>query len=183
MGPDRMQEVIRRVQNGEVEAFAELITAYAPGVRSFLSSHIRDFHAAEDLAQEVFIAVYANLDNWKPELNPTPWIYGIARHKLMSHLRRLYGPKSRINAFQAEITEELLRHSRVENVRGTERILGCIEHQPAAERSLLLARYFDGDSVQEIAARLGTTVSAISSQLYRLRHQLRACLDGKVRLI
>jgi RNA polymerase sigma-70 factor (ECF subfamily) len=58
-----------------------------------------------------------------------------------------------------------------------ERMRGCIEKHPEKDRRLIEARYFADETVISMAQRLCTTVSAISSQLYRIREQLRQCIE------
>jgi RNA polymerase sigma-70 factor, ECF subfamily len=181
-----MREILQRVRDGDLQAFREVIRVYGPGVRVLLASHIRDLHAAEDLAQEVFVAVYAALDSFDLNNDPGPWIRAIARNKLMSELRRRYGPKSQLLSLHEDIRKLAVpesdhaaeldhRQHQVELLRS------CVARHPDNDRDLIQARYFSREPVQEIASRLGTSVSAISSQLYRLRHQLRSCMEGKIK--
>ncbi|MEN9360458.1 MAG: polymerase sigma-E factor [Verrucomicrobiota bacterium] len=180
-----MNETLQRVRDGDLQAFREVIRIYGPGVRILLASHIRDLHAAEDLAQEVFVAVYAGLDSFDPKQDPGPWIRTIARNKLMSALRRRYGPKSRLLSLHEDLRSLAVTDDSSADLENrqhqVELLRHCMARHPESERQLIQARYFTREAVQDIAIRLGTTVSAISSQLYRLRHQLRSCMEGKTR--
>lgn len=58
-----------------------------------------------------------------------------------------------------------------------ERMRDCIAKHPDKDRRLIEARYFSEETVTTIAERLQKTVSAVSSQLYRIRSQLRQCIE------
>lgn len=175
-----MNESIRRVLEGDREAFRDIIREHAPMVRAFLGAHLRDHHAAEDLAQEVFVAVYANLAAFEPERPLAPWIRAIARNKLNDHLRRRYAPGRAAESLRADLTERLADEP--DDGLTTERIAhlkDCVEARRSADRSLVRARYFERESVGDIARRLRVTESAVSSRLYHLRAALRDCLETK----
>jgi RNA polymerase sigma-70 factor (ECF subfamily) len=176
-----MNDVIQQVLDGDTQAFREIVQAYGTSARTFLAGHINDSHAVEDLAQEIFIAVYTNLKTFDQSQEFGPWFRAIARNKLMSHLRQRYSPKNARNDYCAEIHEALLVDGDCSDVRAAEtiaRLRECIARHGEDDRHLIQVRYFDNEPVQRTAKRLSTTVSAISSQLYRIRHQLRACLRG-----
>jgi RNA polymerase sigma-70 factor (ECF subfamily) len=178
-----LHDILRRIQAGDTDAFREVIRVHASGVRAFLAGHIRDFHTAEDIAQEVFVAVFAGLDSYDMDRDLGPWIRAIARNKLMSHLRREYGPRRLVQPLRAEIADNLAAEAETDDRYGAESaafLQGCINKHPARDRELLEARYFANEAVNAIAKRLDTTVSAISSQLYRLRHQLRDCIEAQM---
>lgn len=178
-----LHDILRRIQAGDTDAFREVIRVHAPGVRAFLAGHIRDYHTAEDIAQEVFVAVFAGLESFDTDCDLGPWIRAIARNKLMSHLRREYGPRRLIQPLHADIAENLAEAEETDDRYGAESVAfleGCINKHPAHDRELLEARYFANEAVNAIAKRLGTTVSAISSHLYRLRHQLRDCIEAQM---
>lgn len=175
-----MNDTLRRVLAGERDAFREIIREHAPMVRAFLGAHLRDFHTAEDLAQEVFVAVYANLRSHDGERPLAPWIRAVARNKLNDHLRRRYAPGRVAESLRADILENLAEEP--DDGRDAERIAhlkDCVEARRAADRSLVRARYFERESVGDIARRLATTESAVSSKLYHLKAALRDCMDAK----
>ncbi len=179
-----MRHVTQRILEGDAEAFREIVRTYGDSLRLFLAGHVRDTHEAEDLAQEIFVAVYANLSTYNPSMDFEPWFRAIARNKLMSHLRRHYSQKGQAGVLCADIHEGLLWEGGIAELRSVEtaaRLRECIARHSEDDRHLIQARYFDDEPVNRMAERLRTTVSAISSQLYRIRHQLRACLKGAVR--
>lgn len=178
---EELQQVIQRIRNGEHEAFREIIKEYGPMVRVYLSGHIRDFQDVEELSQEIFVAIYWNLDSYDPKYSFTTWVRSISRNKMMSYFRRRYSLKNSVNELRVDILENLPDPSEPTH-HATSRVLGqlqeCIKKQPDRSSELIQARYFNRETVMDIAARLSTTEDAITSRLYRIRKQLKACIEG-----
>lgn len=176
---------VKKVLAGGSQAYREIVREYGPMVRVQLFSHLKDHHAVEDLSQEVFVAAYWALESYDPARDFRTWIGGIAKNKLMSHLRKQYSQKNRANVLTVDIHELMLPdldgcNPDAEAV--TAQLLTCVGKHPEKDRQLIDARYFEEESVTSIAERLRTTVSAISSNLYRIRAQLRQCIEESISL-
>lgn len=175
-----MREVVARVLAGDTEAFREIVRECGPMVRVYLAAHVRDHQQVEDLSQEVFVAAYWGLASFDPARDLRAWLRAIARHKLMTHLRSHYSQKNRIHAHAVDVHELMLpalEECNPDVAAVVERMRDCIAKHPDKDRRLIEARYFTADTVSTIAERLQTTVSAVSSQLYRIRSQLRRCIE------
>lgn len=174
-------EILQRIRAGDRDAFRRLIREQAPAVRAFLAAHLRDHHAAEDLAQEVFVAVHANLDSHDGRRPLAPWIRAIARNKLNDYLRRRYSPGRMTEVLRAEIADRLASVQEDEGVEERiEHLRACVEARRSADRSLVRARFFDRESVGDIARRLAVTESTVSSRLYHLKAALRGCMETRM---
>jgi RNA polymerase sigma-70 factor, ECF subfamily len=73
------ETLILGVLNGDRQAFAELYDRRARLIRAVCHDHTRDFHAAADLTQEVFLRAYQKLGALRDPQRFTPWLVGIAR--------------------------------------------------------------------------------------------------------
>jgi RNA polymerase sigma-70 factor (ECF subfamily) len=116
---------------------------------------------AEDLTQETFLAAVAELKKGKRIEAPVPWIYGIARHKLIDHYRaqerreRRHGGEPERAPTSTHETDD--------------RALAALAAVPAAQRVALVLRHVDGLSVPEVATALGRSIEAVESLLARGR--------------
>ena len=132
---------------------------------------------AEDLTQETFFAAVAELKKGRQVEEPIPWIYGIARHKLLDHYRREARAERKLEAAwdSAEIADELLGSAEESRERATA-ALGAVA---ATQRAALVLCYVDGLSVPEAANVLGKSVEAVESLLARGRQSFkRAYLEA-----
>jgi RNA polymerase sigma-70 factor (ECF subfamily) len=117
---------------------------------------------AEDLTQETFLAAVAELKKGRRIDAPVPWIYGIARHKLLDHYRAQERRERRRGGEAAEPATASLRET-------DDRALAALAAVPAAQRVALVLRHVDGLSVPEVATALGRSIEAVESLLARGR--------------
>ena len=59
-----------------------------PGLLRFVSSRVRDIHAARDLVQEIYAKAFRSLDRYDEKRPFATWIYAIARNSCIDYLRR-----------------------------------------------------------------------------------------------
>ena len=160
------------------KATAEFIDRYADPIYSYLSRRLiprRDL--VDDLVQEVFLAAWESLGAFQGQASLRAWLLGIARHKVEDHYRaRLREPEPLADQ-EAEpdtklavepLIDKQLDRDRLE--RKTKRVL---EQLPEAYSAVLLWRYWEHCSAQEMAQRAGKTVKAIERMLARARDQFK----------
>lgn len=122
---------------------------------------------AEDLTQETFLAAVAELKKGRRPDAPIPWVYGIARHKLLDHYRReeRAGRELALDP-GAELADACFDEG---GEAAREQAVAALAAVPASQRAALVLRYSDGFSVLEVAEALGKTVAAVNSLLERGR--------------
>ena len=132
---------------------------------------------AEDLAQEVFSAVVADLLKGRRVEASLPWLLGIARHKLIDQFRRqVRSDRMSVRGADEEVSDAALDTSGAD---ARERAIAALGLIPASHRAVLVLRYLEGFSVPEIADALGRSVEAIESLLARGRSRFKqAYLEG-----
>lgn len=126
-------------------------------------------HVAEDLTQETFFAAVSELKKGRRVETPIPWIYGIARHKLIHHYRRHERDALPLRAEEAppdELPDEDAAFAR-------ENAIAALAAVPPSQRAALVLRHLEGFSVPEIAEALGKSVEAVESLLARGRVAFR----------
>jgi RNA polymerase sigma-70 factor (ECF subfamily) len=177
-----MNQYINDVLNGKPESYRMIVRQLAPSLRSYLSGRLNDFHLVEDMSQEIFITVYQSLDKFDPKYDFRTWFFTIARNKLNSHLRKVYSKKSMKFAFEeeiqnlvAEICDENPQHE-----RKLKQIQGCVSKLPEDALELIKSRYYTNETVISLAERLNSTENAISSKLFRIRKNLKECLNTEL---
>ena len=122
---------------------------------------------AEDLTQDTFLAAARELKKGRHVESPLPWIYGVARHKLLDHYRRqqrferhlTIDPDSDFDEIPVEVGDNERR----------ERAASALTAVAAQQRAALVLFYMDGLSAAETADALGTTATAVNSLLQRGR--------------
>jgi RNA polymerase sigma-70 factor (ECF subfamily) len=121
---------------------------------------------AEDLTQETFLAAVRELRRGRRVEAAIPWVYGIARHKLIDHYRRQERAERLVGGAAGDAPETSLDASASAT---RDDLLEALESLPAAQRAALVLRHADGCSVPEVAEALGRSIEAVESLLARAR--------------
>jgi RNA polymerase sigma-70 factor (ECF subfamily) len=175
-----MKDILRKVLAGDRDAYRLIVKEYGSLVRACLAGHLSSVDVVEDLAQETFIAAYEHLGDFDLEQDFGPWIKGIARNKMLMHLRRTYQHGEALEKLKAQAAEkvfdEVVRLQSSDDGRAVDALRRCFEKLPQRIMGVLRARYFERESVTAIAGRHRTSVSAISSLLFRGRKELESCM-------
>src|SRR5215469_5062416 len=154
-------KLVSEVRLKDRKATAEFIERYTDSVYSYVRRRTMPrADVVEDLVQEVFLAAWHSLRNFRGDSRLRHWLLGIARHKIEDYYRmRLREPEmpDEIDAdlSDAAVTpgfEEELDHK--SNLEKTHRVLAKL---PEAYALVLLWRYMEQRSAREMAALLGKT--------------------------
>ncbi len=161
----------RRWQSGDAAAGSELIGRHLSRLRAFLGTRCGSAADADDLAQEVFLAVCRNLRSYDAALPFTGWLYGIARRKLADFWRSNHvvvniQPKDE----PADLRSPADIHQEVDGAADAWREV--FARLPEAQASALWLRVQEDLSVDEIARTLEVSVANAKVLLFRARHTL-----------
>src|SRR5437868_2469266 len=81
-------QLVRHATGGDREAFEELIRRLQRRVYAFAYHHLRDADEAHDLAQEIFVKLYRNLDRFDSERPFEPWFWKLAANTTINYRRK-----------------------------------------------------------------------------------------------
>jgi RNA polymerase sigma-70 factor (ECF subfamily) len=137
---------------------------------------VRDAAEADDLTQEVFLAVMRSIDAYKARANFESWLFGVARNVVHQHLRNTQRRRDREavapGASALPTPEEELSRRRI--VETLSRRLATAESWQAEAFAL---QCFDRVTQTEIARRTERTRYAVGTSLKRLRRRIAIDLD------
>jgi RNA polymerase sigma-70 factor (ECF subfamily) len=140
-----------------------------------------DRQTAEELHQQVWLVAIESIDGFDPaKVDFRSWVSGIARRQVAWHYRRQRVAKTTGNMDSLEVHDgALLPPDVAEQVELGAQVRAAVATLPDESRAILLAKYVDGQSVAEIAGRLGKSVKATESALTRARERLRTLLGER----
>lgn len=162
-------------------AFAELVRRHHQAIRGYLIRLIGEVHAADDVAQEVFLAAYRNLGQLQVAADFPRWLRGIARFQAINYLRE----RTNRRRLEAESLPHLLDEARLalaesstadESDDWLSRLRQCLDRLAPYSRKLIDDHYFAGVPTGELAAREGRRGSTMRMTLLRIRQTLHHCL-------
>lgn len=183
------QSLIARARDGDRSAFGELVRLHERPVRTYLARLLGDLHAADDVAQDVFMESFRLLDRYRGEGAFQSWLLATAHHKavslLRSQARRRTEPVADIEAALATVRLSKAGEpgfDPAEQERLGVTLATCLEKLPAKSRSLVERHYTSGESAEAIARSLGQSGSAVRMALLRIRTTLGECIARNLAL-
>lgn len=163
------------------EEFVARLVSIQGSLRGYILAHVSDLHLADDVLQEVSVALWRKLpeyDSGRPFLR---WALGVA-HKEILRSRRT-AVRSRL-LLDPEISERLAeRYASLEAELQQRRaaLERCLGRLPDDARELVDARYLEARPIRDIAARVGRSVGAVQMQLSRIRAMLADCIRRRLK--
>lgn len=166
-------------QLGDPDAFSAFYESALPKIYGyFLARCGNDAAVAEDLTQETFLAAVRAIRAGEAIDSAVPWLFGIARHKLLDHYRRQARGRATLLPWRDDAIATLAAPE-TEPAAEAERtrLIDALDRLPEPQRAALVLRHLDGLSVPEVAAALGKSVHAAESLLARGRAGLKKRLS------
>ena len=178
--PELGLDVIRRAQENDIPAFEEIYRHYAGMVYRVALRMVCRVEDAEEVTQEVFVAVHRHLKTFAGNAQLKTWIYRIAVNCSLNALKkRKRNPEvSWDEGFDPEDPRQGVREA-VEKEEGEAKISSLLEGLNADQKMCLVLRAQEGLSYDEIARALNININTVRSRLKRAREALMALGKGK----
>lgn len=160
--------------------FMRLWTAAQPAVANYVHALVRDRAVADDVLQETSVVLFRRFAEYDDDRPFVAWALGIAKFRILGMLRDQ--ARSRV-LFDGELLERFTQSwsdlaPRLSDRSGA--LEECLERLAARARRLVRLRYFDEQTSEEIARRVGGTAAAVRVALQRIREQLRECVERRL---
>ncbi len=178
--------LVALARDGEREAFAELVNMYKGKLFHLAYRMLSNRQEAEDVVQDTFLRMYANLERYDPTHKFSTWIYRIATNLCIDRLRR----KKAAYSLDADMSEgegldgySVLQSKDVspeQEVILSERQLvvrRAMDALPVKYKSAMALKYYQDLSLQEISDILHIPVSTVKTRIHRGRDYLRRRLE------
>ena len=176
LSPDRQRRLISSVLQKDRKATAEFVSLCADIAYPFVRRRLMPrTELVEDLMQEILVAAWKNLSNFRGDAELRSWILGIARHKVEDYYRKKIretdgkAEESEI----AEVATVLEIEARLDSQSQHAKVQKVLADLPEAYGVALLWRYRDDRSLREMAELTGKTEKAIERLLARARESFK----------
>lgn len=156
--------LVEATLGSDLESFGELCSRYYASMVAIAYSVLDDHQLAEDAAQETFARALGGLRGLKSKTKFAPWLAAICRN----------------------VAKDMVANERKQiNAEGLRKVADCsnpddkvfairqaIEQLPASGKELVILRYYDGLSYEEISAVLGISRASINGRLTRAKRKI-----------
>ena len=163
-------------QSGDAAAYEKLLHELLPGLRRFVRRRLGDPSAAEDVVQNVLLAIHRARHTYRPERPFAPWLYAVARNAVTDHLRARGRRLDREIGLEPERMPEPAPETRDE-AGLTPELEAALAALPPAQREAVVLIQLEGLSVAEAADRVGISRTALKVRAHRGYRALRARLE------
>lgn len=174
------EELIARFQEGDEQAYTELVNRYRDRLMTFVYRFVSDMEQAEDIVQDALLKLYTHKHYYKSIAKFSTWIYTIAGNMAKTELRKKkshrttnmsqLGPEDReyeISSPEAG-TETLAQSEFIEK-----KIQAAIQRLPLHFRTVTILRDIQELSYEEISKIVDVPLGTVKSRINRARLQLQ----------
>ncbi|MGV9305898.1 RNA polymerase sigma factor [Nonomuraea sp. NPDC003727] len=165
--------LVVRAQLGERAALAELVARWRMPVWTYVRRML-DAERADDVTQEIWLAVVRGLPRLREPSRFAPWLFTIARRSVTDRLRDQYAREQETLAAGDVVAEDP-----VEAVVDRAELVSLLSGLPVPEREVLVLFYLEDLPVEDCAQICRVPVGTVKSRLNRARRLLRARLEEK----
>lgn len=167
------EEIVRKIRTGkEIELYSIIYKRYSPKVldKCYSLTHSREL--AEELTGDILSKAYEKLDSYKGNSSFSSWLYSVTYNHCIDWLRekkKLHYPEWNSSNELPEIIDETYDQDKDISY---ERLMSLLDQLHTEEKALIMMRYFDEMSLQQIAEALRVTESAAKMRLKRAKARL-----------
>jgi RNA polymerase sigma-70 factor (ECF subfamily) len=176
------RDVIEACQRGDDEAFRVLFETHKDRVYSIALRYSGDATAAMDIAQDTFVKLLSNIGQFRGDSSFESWLYRLVVNTCLDHHRKRRrflplledGLDQALDVFRGpreSALHDLLREEQ------EERVQQLVAQLPEEQRIVVVLRYTDGLSYEEIADLLGCRRGTVASRLNRAHKALERRLS------
>ena len=164
---------------GDAAAYRQLLEAIAPRLRKFARGGLARAGIgnadAEDVVQEILLAIHLKRQTWMSDQPFLPWLNAISRHKLIDVLRR----RGRRGEVPIEGLIEVLPDETAAPETSHNELARLVGHLDGKQQSVVSAIALDGDSIRDTASKLDMSEGAVRVSFHRGLKKLATLFRGE----
>ena len=180
--------IVSRAKEGDQKAYAELMQRYKDSIYFMALKMVNNKDDAMDLTVETFGKAFENLGKYKPDFAFSTWLFRIATNNCIDFIRKKRLNVVSLNSLTDQDGEERQFEVRSENLnpeetsirkQENEKLKNIVDQLPSRYRTLIILRYFEEQSYEEIAQQLDLPLGTVKAQLFRARDLLANIMNRK----
>ena len=174
--PVSTDDVVRRAQQGDVDAFERLYREHAPAVHALARRMLGNESAAREMVQDVFVRAWERLASFRGESAFGTWLHRVGVNVILNQLRVTRRDVHRFTDDEPDEGVPLASPSDT-GVEARIDLDSAIARLPAGARTVFVLHDIEGYAHDEIAQMLGLAPGTVRAHLWRARRQLMRYLD------
>ncbi|MGB8758140.1 MAG: sigma-70 family RNA polymerase sigma factor [Pseudolabrys sp.] len=179
-GPARIVAALGRIPAGDRAALQTVYRLTSAKLFGVCLRILGERGEAEDVLQEVYVTVWRKAADFDAgRASPMTWLIAIARNRSIDRLRATRQSRKmdpiEAAAEVADVTGGA--DNAVESMQADARLHGCLDGLASHERAALRGAFFDGNTYEDLAARMKVPLGTMKSWIRRALIKLKACLE------
>jgi len=166
--------LVVRAQAGDDAAFAELVERYSPRLRYFLRKVLASADGAEDALQDVWLDVFRHLQRLADPQALKAWLYRIARDRAFGRLRKAKRWEQPLD--EANVVDPAAADENDFSTEDAAQIHTALDELPSEQREVLVLRFLEEMTYEEIARVVGCQLGTVRSRIYYGKRALRKAI-------
>ena len=181
MDLENESRLICAVQNGQLDAYEELIHAHGGRLRAFIAMKLPVSHLIDEIAHETFVFAYKRIQDFEVGTDFGKWLRAIAYNLVRQETLRYQRSGVNQDRYLEHCAMMKVGHDEVKPVSAVVAFLEeCVSCLPEGQQELLQRRYRRSESTREMAVGLGKSEAWVRTTLFRLRAALKDCIEQKL---
>ena len=170
-------ELIAACQRGDYDAFETLFRAHKDRIYSIALRFAGDAPAAMDITQDTFLKLLAQIQLFRGEARFETWLFRLVVNACMDYQRSKRRWLPLLDGFVHQVRGRLEPLFSAERAEVRDRVQSAVAKLPADQRLVVVLRYTEGLSYEEIAAAMDCAVGTVASRLNRAHRALEGQLQ------
>ncbi|NOY25279.1 MAG: sigma-70 family RNA polymerase sigma factor [Oligoflexia bacterium] len=193
-GLDPDEALVRRFQSGDREAYSDIVRRYQDRIFTLSLRWMGDRQVAEEVAQDVFVALYRSLDRFRGEARLSTWIFRVTvnhcKNRRLYRRRRKMGQHEPLEGPRSLDDDGPVRQlpdkgpgtdTRVHRSEAARILQDALDQLDDSYRTILVLRDVEDLPYEEIAQILELPRGTVKSRLHRARAELARVLSRTIR--
>lgn len=170
--------LLREIAAGHSWALEALYTRFGPALLSYLVAWLGDRQQAEEVLQDVMLAVWDHAKDFRGESSAYTWLLVIARNRAMNAQRKRKFDNVALDDRETLPSPDTGPQEAAEKRAAASTVRKAIAELPDHQREVLVLTFYHHLSGQEIAEMLGISLGTVKSRLNRAKEALRHLLQS-----
>ena len=172
-----IEALLGRIAKRDQTAFRTLYELFGRRVYAFLVHRFQNESLAEEVVSDTLLHVWNTPDAFRRESAFATWLLGVARFKMLERLRqRPTGTENLDDVDESLLVDETRPDDVAAMQQRREGVRECLDILPAEQRECVHLAYYEGWSLEEIAALMKQKKETIGTRLFYARRKIQACL-------
>ena len=169
----KLAHLVRQAQTNDLGAYNQIVRRFQDMAVTYAYSLLGDFHLAEDVAQEAFVAAYIDLPKLKrPEAFPG-WFRRIVRNRCGRFTRGKRLLLVSLDEVNAELSAQKTPAELFEEQETAQRVQTTLQKLPEHERAVVILYYIGQFTQNKIASFLGLSETTVINRLRSSKRKLK----------